>query len=329
MDEVLTQARDWMEAGHKVALATVTATWGSSPRPIGSQLAVNDKAAFAGSVSGGCIETFVVSEALDIMETGEPRLLEYGVSDEQAREVQLACGGTVKVFVEPAPSASDLERLIAAQPIARMVSLDTGEALILDREGEIGVLSPPPEVVEKARGFLRSDSSDMAYAGEKSFFVKTYAPPRRMVIIGAVHIAQALAPMAVTAGFDVTVIDPRPLFTRDDRMPGLDLVAEHPSRVFQSLELTRRTAVVALAHDPDLDDPALKAALGSDAYYIGALGSKKNHAKRLDRLGKAGFNAEALARIHGPIGLDIGGRSPAHIALSILAEIIAVGNGKA
>lgn len=329
MDEVLTQARDWMDNGHKVAFATVTATWGSSPRPIGSQIAVNDKGSFVGSVSGGCIETFVVSEAIDVIETGKSQMLEYGVTDDQAREVRLACGGTVRVFVEPVPDRKQIERLISEQPISRVVDLKTGASAIIDEEREEGTLSLPPEKLEKVRQFLRSDSSDMTYAGEDSFFVRTYAPPRKIVIIGAVHIAQALAPMAVAAGFDVVVIDPRPLFTKDDRVQGVDLIAKHPSAVFGDFTLNASTAVVALAHDPDLDDPALKAALGSDAYYIGALGSKKNHAKRLARLGAEGFDADALSLIHGPVGLDIGGRSPGHIALSIMAEIIAVGNGKA
>jgi xanthine dehydrogenase accessory factor len=281
MDEILEQARDWMNEGHKVAFATVISTWGSSPRPVGSQIVVNDKGAFAGSVAGGCIETFVVSEALD------------------------------------------------DQPIARVVNLRTGESSLVDEERAEGSLALDASTLTKARHFAASDSSDMTYVGMEAFFVRTYAPPRKIVIIGAVHITQSLAPMALTAGFSVTVIDPRPLFSKDDRFPGIELHRQHPERVFPDYPLDARTAVVALAHDPVLDDPALKAALTSPAYYIGALGSRNSHAKRLSRMGAAGFSHKALARIHGPVGLDIGGRSPAHIALSILAQIVATGNGKA
>lgn len=329
MDNILTKAQDWTQQGHKVAFATVTATWGSSPRPVGSQIVVNDKGNFAGSVSGGCIESFVVSEAIDILESGQPRLIEYGVTNEQARDVQLACGGSIKVFVEPAPTLDELTRLAEEQPIARAVDLDTGEACILSKGGVEGGLSLPPSMLDKAKVYLASDSSDMMYAGDNRYFVRTYAPPRRIIIIGAVHIAQALIPMARTAGFEVVVVDPRPLFTRDDRVPGVTLLTEHPAKLFKDFPLDRRTAIAALAHDPDLDDPAIKAALRSKAYYIGALGGAKNNRKRIDRLAQQGFSEFDLSRIHAPIGLDIGGRSPAQIALSVLAEIIAVGNGKA
>ncbi len=328
MDEILEQARDWIDEGRMVAFATVISTWGSSPRPVGSQIVVNDNGAFAGSVSGGCIETFVVSEALDVIDTGQSLILEYGVTDEQAREVRLVCGGTIRLFVELAPDRAAIDRLIADQPIARVVNLRTGESSLVDEERAEGSLALDASTLIKARYFATSDSSDMIYVGLDSFFVRTYAPSRKIVIIGAVHITQSLAPMALTAGFSVTVIDPRPLFSKDDRFPDIELNRQHPERVFPDYPLDARTAVVTLAHDPVLDDPALKAALTSPAYYIGALGSRKSHAKRLSRMQTAGFSHKTLARIHGPVGLDIGGRSPAHIALSILAQIVATGNGK-
>jgi len=159
-------------------------------------------------------------------------------------------------------------------------------------------------------------------------FVKVYARPRSLVIVGAVHIAQALAPMAVGIGFNVSVIDPRPKFAAPERLPGVTIITERPPSAVDHITFDNWTAVVALAHDPLLDDPVLKAALKSDAYYIGCLGSRKTHAARLERLRSQGFLEEDFERLHGPVGLDIGGKSPGEIAVSILAEIIAVGNGK-
>lgn len=329
MDEVLNTALEWAGNGAQAALATVTATWGSSPLPVGSQMAVNERGHFAGSLSGGCIESFVVSEAIDILQSRRPRLIEYGVSDKQAQEVKLACGGTIRVFVEPAPVPDDIRRLLTGRPIARIVDLATGEACLLDADGASGALALSAEALEKAQSLLHSDSSGVIFAGEKRFFQRTYAPPRRIVIIGAVHIAQALIHMMQPMEYAVTVVDPRPIFTRGDRVEGVEIITQHPARLFEDFAFDARTALVALAHDPDLDDPAIRAALRSDAFYIGALGGRRNNAKRLERLAQSGFPPEALARIHAPIGLDIGGRAPAHIAVSILAEIIAVANGRA
>lgn len=328
MDEILSKTLEWMDEGHKVAFATVIATWGSSPVPVGSQMAINERGNFAGSVSGGCIESFVVSEAIDIIETGKARLIEYGVTDEQAREVKFTCGGSIKVFVEPAPTREELKRLINEQPINRVVDIASGDACLILAKKIDGVLDLPAEPLAKAREYLSSDSSEVIYSGDDRYFSLTYAPPRRIVIIGAVHISQALIAMAGTIGFEIILVDPRPLFTRDDRIQSVTLLKEHPSKLFEDYPLDRRTAVVALAHDPDLDDPAITAALRSQAFYIGALGGKRNNQKRLDRFAKNGFSKQDLERIHAPVGLDIGGRSPAHIALSILAEIISVGNGK-
>lgn len=329
MDEILNKSLDWLGAGHQVALATVVATWGSSPLPVGSQMAINDRGNFTGSVSGGCIESFIVSEAIDIIKTGQSRLIEYGVSDEQAREVKLACGGAIKVFVEIAPSRKDMERMVNEQPIARVVDMASGVSCLLKQNRTSGPLELSAELLAKAQQLLNLDSCDVIFSGSERYFLRTYAPPRKVVIIGAVHIAQALIPMLRTAGFEIVVVDPRPLFTRGDRISGVTVITKQPARLFPEFQLDNRTAVVALAHDPDLDDPAIKAALHSEAFYVGALGGKRNSRKRLDRLAESGFSNKDLARIHAPIGLDIGGRSPAHIAVSILAEIIAVGNGKA
>lgn len=327
-DDILEQALAWRKAGHGVALATVVKTWGSSPRPVGSQLVINDRGAFAGSVSGGCIETFVVSEAIDVIAEGEPQDLSYGVSNEQAREVRLACGGTIRVFVERAPELSEIEKLVHDQPLARVVDLRTGRSAIVGEGAVEGDLGLAPDTLADVRWRLDHDQGGLLRAGEAELYLRVYAAPRKLIVIGAVHIAQALAPMATAVGFAVSVIDPRPLFATVERLPGVTVITERVDKAMAGFVLDRRSALVALAHDAILDDPALKAALASPAYYIGCLGSRRTHAARLERLREAGFADDALARLHAPIGLDIGGRSPGEIAVSILAEIIAAGNGK-
>jgi xanthine dehydrogenase accessory factor len=319
---VLQQALDWLNRGHALALASVVSTWGSSPRPVGAQLIINDKGDFAGSVSGGCIESFVVSEALDVIAEGGVLNLEYGVSDEQAREVRLACGGEITIFVEQCPERLVLEKLRDGQPIARLVDTLNGKSVLLGLDGFDGDLDD--QSLSDARLLLKHGTSGSI----GSLFVQVYARPRNLVIVGAVHIAQVLAPMAVAIGFSVTVIDPRPKFATPERLPGVSIITERPATAVDHINFDNWTAVVALAHDPLLDDPVLQAALKSDAYYIGCLGSRKTHAARLQRLRSLGFHEEEFERLHGPVGLDIGGKSPGEIAVSILAEIIAVGNGK-
>ncbi|MBT4932158.1 MAG: XdhC family protein [Rhodospirillaceae bacterium] len=320
--EILQQALDWLEQGHTLAMATVVSTWGSSPRPVGAQLIINDKGDFAGSVSGGCIESFVVSEAIDIIADGGVLNLEYGVSDEMAREVRLACGGDIKVFVERCPERAMLEKLRDSQPIARVVDTQSGKTALLDHDNLEGDLDD--QKLSDARLLLKHGTSGSI--GSK--FVKVYARPRNLVIVGAVHIAQTLAPMAAAIGFHVSVIDPRPKFATPERLPGVTIITDRPAMAVDHIALDNWAAVVALAHDPLLDDPVLVAALKSDAYYIGCLGSRKTHAARLQRLRSQGFAEVDFERLHGPVGLDIGGKSPGEIAVSILAEIIAVGNGK-
>jgi len=323
-ENILAQALTWLEQGHEIALATVTNTWGSSPRPVGSQMIINDRGDFAGSLSGGCVETFVVSEALDVIADGGVLNLQYGISDEQAREVRLACGGTIKVFVESAPERSILEKLRDTRPIARVVETVGGQSAVVSLQSMEGDLALKGAVLSGVRQILKSGAS--GYSG--NLFVQVYALPRNLVIVGAVHIAQVLAPMAAAIGFRVSVIDPRPKFATPERLPGVHIVTERPETAVRTITFDNWTAVLALAHDPLLDDPVLQAALQSDAYYIGCLGSRKTHASRLQRLRACGFDDRQLERLHGPVGLDIGGHSPGEIAVSILAEIIAVGNGK-
>ncbi len=328
IDEVLEQATDWLSSGKKVALATVIGTWGSSPRPVGSQLAVDESGAFVGSVSGGCIEGAVVGEALQTIGDGKPRTLDFGVSDEQAWEVGLACGGNIKVYVEKEPDKAPLDRMLGARPVATVTDLATGQRSFVTLDNVDGDLDLDDETVALARQAMRDDVSKVFDVGGKSLFVRVFNAPLRMFCIGAVHISQFLVPMAALAGFDVTVVDPRESFATSDRFPGTALSTEWPDDALDELKPDMRTAVVALTHDPKLDDPALDRALKSDAFYIGALGSKRTAAKRAERLEDAGFTAADIDRIHGPIGLRIGATSPAEIAVSILSEIVAVKHGK-
>lgn len=220
-----------------------------------------------------------------------------------------------------------LERLVAAQtsnrPAVLARSLSGNSQFLLDSGTDSEVPDGvPAEVLREARRALKRDGARTIEVAGQRYLLQTLSPPPRLLVIGAVHIAQALIPMARVAGYDVQLIDPRAAFATRDRFPGIEIINQWPQEVMDELPLNSRTAVVTLSHDAKIDEPALKAALESDAFYIGALGSKKNHAKRLQRLAALGFDDKTLARIAGPVGLPLGGRSPAEIAVSILAQII-------
>ena len=317
-DRIPEIALDWARAGKGAALATVVETWGSAPRPRGAQLAVSAEGEMMGSVSGGCVEGAVVAEALEALADGRPRLLTYGVSDEDAFAVGLACGGTIRVMVEPVgvgqgPDAGLLGELVAAraarQPVVYAVRPD-------DWRREL-VRGPGGPLWEPARDALDSDRSGFA----EDWFLGVHNPPLRMAVIGAVHIAQALVPMARLAGYDVTVIDPREAFASAARFPDTALVHDWPDEALAAFAPDSRSAVVTLTHDPKLDDPAIEAALRAPVFYLGCLGSSRTHAKRVARLEAAGFGAAEIARIHAPIGADIGAGSPGEIAVAILAQV--------
>jgi xanthine dehydrogenase accessory factor len=312
-DDIPETALAWHRAGKGAALATVVETWGSAPRRVGSQLAISGEGEIAGSVSGGCVEGAVVVEALDAIEAGRPEMLEYGVTDDDAFAVGLACGGTIRVLVEPVGSVMPeevLANLVLARegrvPVAYVTGMTARRRL--EREGH------------EAR--FRMDRSGFEEDGET--FVAIHNPPLRLIVVGAVHIAQALVPMARIAGFDPVVIDPRESFASEARFPGETVLDDWPDEGLRALGLDARTALVLLTHDPKLDDPALGEALRSEVFYIGALGSTRTHAKRVARLTDAGFSEVEIARIHGPIGLDIGAAGPAEIAVSILAQMTQV-----
>jgi xanthine dehydrogenase accessory factor len=305
-------ALDWHRAGKGAVIATVVETWGSAPRAVGSQMVVSGAGEMEGSVSGGCVEGAVVVEAMELVGSGAAKLLDFGVSDDEAFAVGLACGGRIRVLVEPVGGAlpvAVLEDLVAARAARRPV------AYVADLDGGARRLAPSAEFAER----FRMDRSGVEEDGRH--FVHVHNPPLRMLVVGAVHIAQALVPMARIAGHDVTVIDPRPAFGAAARFPDTDIVEEWPDEALEALGLDARTAVVTLTHDPKLDDPAIRAALGSEVYYLGCLGSTRTHAKRVARLTEAGFSQDQIARIHAPVGLDIGARGPGEIAVSVLAEV--------
>ncbi|MFC3615869.1 XdhC family protein [Lutimaribacter marinistellae] len=309
----------WHREGLGAALATVVETWGSAPRRVGAQLAIGGDGRIEGSVSGGCVEGAVIVEALEAIEEGEARLLEFGVSDEDAFAVGLACGGTIRVLVEPigrVVTEAMLAELVEArerrEPLAYEVNLDTG-ARALWRGAY-------PERMRMDRSGFEEDGKT---------FIAVHNPPLRLIVVGAVHIAQALVPMARIAGYDPIVVDPREAFASEGRFPGERILHDWPDEAVAQLGLDTRTALVLLTHDPKLDDPALEAALKADVFYIGALGSTRTHAKRVARMQEAGFSVEQIARIHGPIGLDIGAAGPAEIAVAVLAQMTAVLRGRA
>ncbi len=308
LDNMSAVALDWHRAGRGAVLATVVETWGSAPRGVGAQLVVSGEGEMEGSVSGGCVEGAVVTEAMDMVGGTAGRMLEFGVSDEEAFAVGLACGGRIRIWVEPVSAIGEtlLSDLVGAragrEAVAYWVDLGSG-----------------------ARGIARPDAYAERFRADKSgiegdTFVHIHNPPLRMIVVGAVHVAQALVPMARLAGYDPVLVDPRPAFGAQARFPGERIMEDWPDEALTTLGLDARTCVVTLTHDPKLDDPAIETALRSDVFYLGCLGSKRTHGKRIERLAAKGFSGPELERIHGPVGLNIGGRGPGEIAVSIIAE---------
>ena len=298
-------AQNWFEQGRKLALVTVLSVWGSAPRPAGSHLICDDQGNFEGSVSGGCIEAEVIAQALDVMAAGQARDLSFGISDETAWSAGLSCGGTIRLLIAPYDRAMHevISQIVQAQHDRQRVTSRTDLT-----SGQITILPAP-------------DNAKITQLDETGF-IQTYRPQPHIVVTGAVHIAQALAQMAQITGYGLSIIDPRSGFATAERFPSVQLHETWPEEFFKTNQPDSFTALVALSHIPHLDDPALSAALNSDCFYIGALGSRKTHAKRLERLSASGFKTMDLERIHAPIGLAISAQEPAEIAVAILAEII-------
>ena len=320
-DQIPEIALEWHRAGRGAALATVVETWGSAPRQAGSQLVISGAGDIMGSVSGGCVEGAVVLEAMECISDGRPRVLTYGVSDNEAFAVGLACGGTIRILVDPVAqtglAVGVLEELVGARAEGRPM------ALVSRLDGPLRVLmAAGADAAVDAR--LRSDRSGMEEDGR---FIAVHNPPLRLIVVGAVHIAQPLMTMARACGYAPVLIDPRESFGAAARFPGETILHDWPDEALASLAPDTRTAIVTLTHDPKLDDPAIRVALASPVFYLGCLGSSRTHAKRVERLTAAGFSAGEIGRIHAPVGLDIGAKSPAEIAVSIMAQITAVLRG--
>jgi xanthine dehydrogenase accessory factor len=336
MRDVLSDIDRWRAEGRPIALATVIQTWGSAPRPAGAKMALTADGLIAGSVSGGCVENAVIEAGKRALSTGRPELLHYGVSDDTAWSVGLACGGTIDVFVEPL--AADLyERLRAAiireRPTAVATVIQGPDAhlgrklLLLDDGTAAGSISDA--ALSAARAAMAEGVSRRVSIEGAEIFVDVQLPPPRLVIVGGVHIAIALVALAKTLGFRTILVEPREAFGNATRFPHVDrIVSAWPDRALEELDIDASTAVAVLTHDPKLDDPALSTALQSRAFYVGALGSRRTQEKRHARLREAGVSEEALSRLYAPIGLDLGGRSPEEIALSIMAQIVAARNKK-
>ena len=316
LDGIPELALAWAEAGRQVALATVVKTWGSAPRPVGAQLVIDADMNFEGSVSGGCVESAVIFEAVEAMRDGSCRLLSFGASDDSAFEVGLACGGEIEVMVEPVgvgqgPSVDDLRALVAARasrrPVVWEVNTGTWARRLVERDTTDADLETR----------FRTDKSVL----EDGVFRGVHNPPLRLVLVGAVHIAQPLVQMAKLTGYDVVLCDPRDSFASASRFPEEQFLEGWPDEALKAFGLDARTAVVTLSHDPQIDTPALQVALASEAFYIGALGSTRTHAKRVAALVEAGLSDDVIARVDGPVGADIGAVSPPEIAVSIMAEM--------
>jgi xanthine dehydrogenase accessory factor len=330
--EILRDIERWRSRGDRVALATVIATRKSAPRPVGSTLAVSDKGEMVGSVSGGCVENEVYGEAGEILAGASPKLLSYGISDDQAFAVGLPCGGEIDVFVEPASDellellAGVIEREERAVLFTVVEGERLGAQLLVTESGERygdGPEEQPDVVLRGGRNVLLDLDT-----GEK-VFAQVFGPPARLLVFGAVDTAEALCRAAKQIGWRTIVSDARGKFATQERLPSADeLVVAWPDETLARVRPDHQTAVVVLTHDERFDVPALKGALETEAFYVGALGSRRNQARRREKLLEEGVDEVQLDRISGPAGLDIGADSPAETALSILAEILAVRAGR-
>lgn len=343
MRDVLSDIDRWRARGDPIALATVIQTWGSAPRAVGAKMAMTAAGEITGSVSGGCVEGATFETGVQVLKTARPQLLHFGVADDTAWEVGLACGGTIEVFVEPLDGewyaalrdCLAAERSAAAVTVVRGPEQMLGRKLLLFDDGQaretIGA-GADEWALAAARAALaagRSERVPLPLSEPAEIFVEVYLPSPTLVIVGGVHIAIALASLAKTLGYRTIVVDPRKAFGSQTRFPHVDrLIHAWPDEALNEIGLTRSTAVAMLTHDPKLDDPALKSVLPGPAFYVGALGSRQTQERRRQRLLAEGLTEEQLNRLHGPIGLDLGAQTPEEVALAVMAEIVAARNGR-
>jgi xanthine dehydrogenase accessory factor len=329
VQDIASDLRRFRERGEPFALATVVATRRSAPRPVGSTLVVSAGGELCGSVSGGCVENEVYGNAQEVLAGGPARLLSYGISDDLALSVGLPCGGEIDVFVEQADPAL-VDRLVqvaeSGEPAVRLTVIageDVGSELLVLENGET-LGSGPEGLAAYAQELIRGGRSQVLELEGRTVFADVYGPPPTLIVYGAVDTAEALCRAANGLGWRTVVADARGKFATPERLPSADeVIVAWPEEAFAQVGLDYTTAVVVLTHDDKFDVPALGAALASDAFYVGALGSRRNQERRRERLLEAGLDEELLDRMSGPCGLDIGASSPAETALSILAEILA------
>lgn len=306
--EVLKTSVRWLEQGRRVLLVTVVKTWGSSPRPEGAMLALRDDGVVIGSVSGGCIEDDLIDRVRrEGLHYTKPEAVKYGISAEEAHRFGLPCGGTLQLVLEPLNASSGIDALLrsveAGQLVARTLDMATGASTLQHATVTDG---------------LQFDEARL---------VTIHGPRYRMLVIGAGQLSRYLCQIAVGLDYQVTVCDPREEYSEEWSIPGVAMVRTMPDDTVMAMKLDERCAVIALTHDPKLDDLALMEALKTPAFYVGALGSRRNNANRRERLKEFDLSDAELARLHGPVGIYIGSRTPPEIAISILAEVTAAKNG--
>lgn len=323
----------WRAAGLDFALATVVHTWNSAPRPPGAAMAVNALGEVLGSISGGCVEGAVHEAAMETIKTGKSPLLTYGVSDGDAFSVGLTCGGTIEVLVQPSSALTGADELLADISAGRPVATASvpGAQLVIRPHGSTGTLGETEldrSAAVQAAGLLAQGRTGMVQACDREVFVQSFAAPPRMIVFGAIDFAAAVARIGKFLGYRVTVCDARPAFTTPARFPEADeVIVQWPHRYLAATHTDDRTVLCVLTHDPKFDIPLLEVALRTPAAYIGAMGSRRTCADRVDRLRSAGVPESALSRLRAPIGLDLGARTPEETAVAVASEIIALSWG--
>ncbi|MFI5488990.1 XdhC family protein [Micromonospora echinaurantiaca] len=337
MRDIVDGLTAWRAAGVGYAVATVVRTWRSAPRQPGAAMAVSAHGEVLGSVSGGCVEGAVYELCLAAIDTGRARTQTYGVSDDDAFDIGLTCGGTIEVLVQPDAATTEPDQVLAAirdgRPVATASVEDAQLVLWPDRvAGSLGDPDLDRAAAQQAAGMLAAGSTGTIRLGRRGeqrrddvrVFVQSYLPPPRMIVFGAIDYAAAVARIGRFLGYHVTVCDARPVFATRKRFPDADdLVVQWPHTYLESTPVDERTVLCVLTHDPKFDVPLLKVALRTPARYVGAMGSRRTHADRLRRLREEGVAEAALARLHSPVGLDLGARTPEETAVAIAAEIIA------
>jgi len=342
MRDLLPEIEQWRQAGKQVALATVVQVYGSALRPAGSKMAISSAGDIAGSVSGGCVEGAVYEEAQKVIRRGSPKLLEYGISNESAWEIGLACGGRIQVWVEALETETytvlkqclEARRLVAQATILTGPGAGNKQIIWSDgrTQGSLGATDLNAQVARYAAQRLSVQDCgcaqfDLAHESV-DVFVEVFPPPSRLIIVGAVHIAIPLVTFAKTLGLHTIVVDARSAFATRARFPHADeLIVDWPATAMEKLGLDEASSIVIVTHDDKSDIPALQTALASPARYIGILGSRFTHANRVETLKQLGVTDEQLSRIHAPIGLNMGASGPEEIALSIIAEVVVVRRG--